>query len=671
MSSASREIFGNIPPWQHALFYWLAGVSIAIFMLGVLARVRRWTHGEIVWRLELAEIPQRIRYFATHVLAQPRLRRQPSSGAMHLLIFWGFLFLFIGTDIVAVEQHGPLSFFHGLFYLLFKVVMNVFGLLMLVGVGIAGYRRYVVRPKRIAGGSYGLPLAFLGVLGVTGFLVEGFRMALRGYYGWYDWSPGGAGIASILRTTGAGQATLAGSHLGLWWFHSVVTFSFIATMPFTRMLHTITAPLNIFFGPLRPKGALTTPFSLTDLEAGAMVKVAPKVAADLTWLQLLAADACTECGLCQEVCPAYAAERPLSPKQLILSLRDGVGTNGSAGWQTPIDEPIPAISSWSCTHCRACMEACPVSIQHLDLIMDVRRKQVLDSRLDANMVATLTTLRRTGNPYSMPAEQRLAWTSGLPVSVKVEQVQADSEFEVLYWVGCAGAFDDRGRRVARAVATVLQSAGVTFKVLGPEERCTGDPARRLGEEGLFQELAHENIRNLGRYGVKKIITQCPHCFNTLKNEYGEFGGHYEVLHHSEFINSLIADGRLKVAGDPALESVTYHDACFLGRHNDVYSAPREVLHSVPGLKLLEMPRSHDKSFCCGAGGANMWFDVGVGAKINSLRYDEAVATGAEVIATACPFCMTMFDDAQSSKGDGGSVQIRDVAEIVAEAVAGR
>ena len=550
MNNATREIFGNIPQWQHQLFYLLASISFAIFALGVLARIRRWTRGKFVWRFELAEIPQRARYFATHVFAQPRLRKQPTSGVMHLFIFWGFLILLVGTEIVAVEEYTPLSFYHGLFYLIFKVMMNVFGLLMLTGVGIAVYRRYVVRPERIAGGSYGLALTFLGLLGATGFLLEGFRLALSGYYGWYDWSPGGAVVASILKATGASQATLADSHRGIWWFHSVVTFTFIASIPYTRLLHVIAAPLNIFFVPLRPKGALTTPFRLEELEAGADVKIAPKVAADFGWRHMLAADACTECGLCQEACPAYESGRPLSPKQLVLSVRACAGSSGSAGWQTPIDDIISATSSWSCTNCRACMEVCPVLIQHIDLIMDVRRKLMLDSRLDANMVATLANLRRTGNPYGMPAEQRLAWTSGLPVTVKVERVRPESELEVLYWVGCAGAFDERGQRVARAVATVLQRAGVKFAVLGPEERCTGDLARRFGEEGLFQELAQENIHNLNRYGVRKIITQCPHCFNTLKNEYRQFGGHYEVLHHSEFIKGLIADGRLQADGGP-------------------------------------------------------------------------------------------------------------------------
>jgi Fe-S oxidoreductase len=271
----------------------------------------------------------------------------------------------------------------------------------------------------------------------------------------------------------------------------------------------------------------------------------------------------------------------------------------------------------------------------------------------------------------MSSEQRLAWTSGLPVTVKVERTQQGTGFDVLFWVGCSGAYDERGQRVARSVANVLARAGVKFAVLGPEERCSGDPARRLGEEGLFQEFARENIRNLGRYGVKKIITQCPHCFNTLKNEYPEFGGNYQVMHHSEFISSLIAEGRLPLDGAKAEQLVTYHDSCYLGRHNGVYEAPRKALASVPGLKILEMPRKEANSFCCGAGGSNIWYDVGVGTKINAIRYEEALGTGANVIATACPFCMTMFDDAQSSAPAGNArLAIRDVSEIVSDAMEG-
>ncbi len=668
MHEATREIFGNIPAAQQALFYALAFASLAIFGVGVLRRMRRWMRGATNWRVESRDLPGRIAYFLDQVFTQPRLRREPSSGMMHLLIFWGFLILFVGTELIALEHDTPLSFLHGLFYLIYSFAEDLFGVCMLVGVAIAAYRRYVVRPARTEGGSYGLPLALLATLGITGFLLEGLRMALSSSY-WFDWSPGGALVAALVKMPGVDRATVAAWHRGTWWLHALVTFGFIASLPFTRMMHAITAPLNVFFVSLRPKGALTTPFRLEAIEAGALPRVAPHTPADLSWKQLLSVDACTECGLCQEACPAWASARPLSPKKIIVQLRNHLDRNGAASWRTPLEEVISPAESWSCTTCRACVEACPVSIEHIDFLIDVRRALVMKSRLDPNVSATLSNLRRTGNPFGMPPEQRLVWAAGLPVSLKVERMEPGTEVEVLYWVGCAGAFDDRGQRVSRAVASVLKRAGVKFAVLGPEERCNGDPARRLGEEGLFQQLARHNTATLGKYGVRKIVTQCPHCFNTFKNEYPELGGHYEVVHHSDYISSLIADGRLPLGAHAAEQSVTYHDSCYLGRHNGIYDAPRAALAAVPGVQLREMARNRAKGFCCGAGGSNMWFDLGLGKKMNGIRYEEAVNTGAAVIATACPFCMTMFDDAASSRGEGGKVQIRDVAEIVNEAAA--
>ncbi len=669
MGDATREVFGNIPSWQQTLFYVLAVVALGVFTIGLLRRIVRWTHGVGDWPLQARELPQRAAYFLGQVFTQPRLRREPSSGLMHLFLFWGFFVLFVGTELIAIRQHTPLSFYHGLFYLLYSLALDVFGVLMLVGLGMASYRRYVVRPERTRGGSYGIVLALLAALGVTGFLVEGIRLAMGGSY-WFDWSPGGAVIAALIRPWVTDAATLAVWHRAAWWFHAVVAFAFIAAVPYTRAFHAIAAPLNLFFVPLRAKGALTTPFRLEQLEAGATAQVAPQTVSDLTWKQLLSTDACTECGLCEQACPAWAAQRPLSPKKIILAVRNHLDRSGAAGWQTALDEVISPDETWSCTTCRACMDVCPVGVDHIDFLVGVRRGLVLKSQVDPNIAATLNHLRRTGNPFGMPPEQRLVWAASLPVSLQVERMAPAADFEVLYWVGCAGAFDERGQRVSRAVASLLKRAGVRYAVLGPEERCTGDPARRLGEEGLFQELARANITTLGKYGVRKIITQCPHCFNTLKNEYGALGGRYEVLHHSEFIRQLIVEGRLKLADSAVAQEVTYHDSCYLGRHNDVYAAPREALASVPGVQLREMPRSRDQAFCCGAGGSNMWFDLRIGTKINEIRYDEAVHTGAQVIATACPFCMTMFDDAASSRGETGRVQIRDLAEIVNEASLG-
>jgi Fe-S oxidoreductase len=667
VGEATREIFGNIPSSQHALFYLLALVSTTVFIVRTAVRVRRWMRGNGNWRLTNKNLSNRLRYFVKHGFGQPRLRREPSAGFSHLLIFWAFLILLIATTLIAIEYHTPLSFLHGVFYLFFSLATDIFGVFLLLGVGIAAYRRYVSRPQRLSAGGYGIPLFLLGLLGATGFVLEGFRIALFGSYR-FDWSPGGAAVAALLKSGGFEAVTLSIWHYGIWWFHAVAAFTFIALLPGGRMRHTLAALLNIFFNDtIRPKGKLATPFRLAELESGVMTRAAPATPTDLSRMQLLSLDACTECGLCEAVCPASGAGRPLSPKQVIVEMRDHLDQRGKAAWRTPLEEIISPQESWSCTTCRACVSACPVSIQHIDLLIDVRRALVMKSRVEPNMASTLTKLQDTGNPFGLPAEQRLAWTAELPGGVRVEQVRAGGDFEVLFWVGCAGAFDDKGQRISRAVATVLSRAGVRFAVLGTEECCTGDPARRLGEEGLFQQLAQQNVKTLNKYGVNQIVTGCPHCFNTLKNEYPEFGGEYEILHHSEFIEGLIADGRLKIDLETHGRPLTYHDPCYLGRHNDVYDRPRNLLTATTGSSLREMPRSREQSFCCGAGGSNAWFEMRAGKRINDIRYDEAAETGAEVVVTACPFCITMFDEVAGGKEPCERMEIRDLAEIVEHA----
>jgi Fe-S oxidoreductase len=409
---------------------------------------------------------------------------------------------------------------------------------------------------------------------------------------------------------------------------------------------------------------LTTPFRLEEVAAGTATATGPVLATDLTRQQLLSLNACTECGLCELACPASAAGRPLSPKRVVTQLRDHLGQDGVAFRHMPIEEVVPPDEAWSCTTCRACVDACPVSVQHIEFILDIRRAVVMKSRVEPGISAVLHKLVATGNPFGLPAAQRTAWTAGLPAGVHVAVAGQSQGFEVLLWVGCAGAFDTRAQRISQAVATVLSRAGVRFAVLGAEENCTGDPARRLGEEGLFQQLARKNVDILGKYGVQTIVTTCPHCFNTLKNEYPEFGGEYAVLHHSELIASLLAQGRLNVDPIDADCRLTYHDACYLGRHNGVYDAPRTTLVAATGAPVREMPRSHAQSFCCGAGGANAWFDLRLGTRINALRYDEAVSTGAKQVATACPFCVTMFEEIAGSRAPDQRLEVRDLAEII-------
>ncbi len=661
MQQATREIFQDISAAQQLLFYLLAAAAIGIFIYGLALRMRRWGRGS--GTPGIRDAPYHLSDFFVHVFSQPRLRHERSSGLMHPLIFWGFFTLFVGTELTAVEHDTPLSFLHGLFYLIFSLAMDLAGLALLAGIGIAAYRRYIVRPERTAGGRYGGVLLTLAALAVTGFLLEGFRMALGPTY-WHDWSPVGAAIAAGLG--GIARPALHRWHMTAWWVHAFITFGFIATFPFTRLLHALAGPLNILFAETRPKGRLHAPFRLDELESGMSVRVAPQRPRDLTWKQLLSLDACTECGLCEQQCPATAAGRPLSPKRVIVNLRQHLDCNPEQGWDTPLAEIIAPLESWSCTTCRACMEACPVGIEHIDLLVDVRRGLVQESCLDENMSKTLNNLRQVGNPFGPPSEQRLNWTAALPQSLKVPTVAERPDAEWLLWVGCAGAYDERAQKVARATVAVLHRAGVDFAVLGSQERCTGDAARRLGEEGLFQQLARHNIALLKAHRVRKIVTQCPHCLNTLRSEYPEFGGDFEVVHHSELIAELMRAGRLQTGGS-SLGSVTYHDACYLGRHNGLFAEPRHLLQGISGLEVREMPRTRQRSFCCGAGGSNMWFEVHAGQKINSMRYAEARATGARAVATACPFCMTMFDDAAGSS-EVEPLLVRDIAEIVEDAV---
>ena len=663
MDDATREIFSGIGSAEQTAFFALAYTSLAIFATGLLIRMWYWARGAAEPAITVRSLGRRAVDTLNHVFLEPRLRTASSAGWLHLLIFWGFLILFVGTELLTVEIDTSLSFFSGLFYLLFSLTTDVFGILLLVGVGMAAYRRYVIRPARTQGAAYGLPLLLLGLLAVTGFGVEGLRIAHTESV-WYAWSPAGALVAAL--SDGMATGSIGNWHHTAWWLHAVIAFGFIASIPFGAMRHAVVAPLSLFFYNDRPAGRLSTPYLLADVEAGTLTRAPPQVAADMTWTQFMALDACTECGLCEDACPAWAADRPLSPKKVVVGLRDQLN-RGGAVLSTPLGELVGEAAAWSCTTCGACMSICPVGVRHIDYLVDARRAQLTANRATPTMAASLETLRTHSNPFGMGAEQRLAWAADLPAGTKVETVDKASEIDVLYWVGCAGAFDEQGQRTARAVAELLGRAGVRFAVLGPEERCTGDPARRLGEEGLFQQLARANVERLDSHGVTTILTTCPHCFNTLKNEYPDLGGNYDVVHHTDFLASLMAEGCLTVSAPESESAVTYHDSCYLGRHNNIYDAPRELLRAVYADDLQEMDCAKTDGFCCGAGGGHAWFDLEHGVKINGIRYGHAAATGAETLVTACPYCRIMFDEISSSRGDADRLHVRDVAEIVNEA----
>ncbi|MGC8633528.1 MAG: heterodisulfide reductase-related iron-sulfur binding cluster [Candidatus Limnocylindrales bacterium] len=690
------------------LIFLLAAVVFALRMarhLRVFAAARPST---------VADRPaQRLRSMAVFALAQVRMFREARVGTMHAAIFWGFVILTIATanrvtgGLVEAVLAWPLDGW------LWRVVLaagNLLAVAVLLAVVYAVFRRIVTRPARITLSRDALAvLLLIGGIVAAELIAEAFRLARYGdpyaraeLVSW----PLGQWLAAPL-SPAVQQAVFALA----WWANILLVSAFLVYLPGSKHLHVATAIFNTAFRKLQPRGELPA----MDLEADTGT-FGVRAVVDLGWKDLLDAFTCTECGRCQSQCPAWATGKPLNPKTFIMGLRQ-MAIDAEAGvpllpglrqlpWGRPsvgeplqakalarpvVDAAIPYDAVWDCVTCGACVEACPVTIEHVDKIVGLRRNLVLEeSRFPSEVTAAFTNLERHGNPWGQPRSARLDWARGLPFEVAVA---ADGQpFEVLYWVGCAAAFDERNRRVARAVTTCLHAAGVRFAVLGEEESCSGDPARRMGNEYLFQVLAQANVETLNRYRPPLILTSCPHCYNTLANEYPQFGGNYQVVHHSVYLAQLIAEGRLRTvaaqaaatgtAGTvqvtrhdpiPATRPVTYHDSCYLARYNGVVAAPRAVLAAVPGLQLLEMERHGKQSFCCGAGGGRMWMEERRGIRINAERTRQALETGADAVATACPFCLVMLRDGvadAASAGDGGrEVETLDIAELLAASLA--
>ena len=591
------------------------------------------------------------------------------AGIMHALIFWGFLAValnsihFVGGGFVDgfhLPFFGPASW-PGRAYVILR---DVFECLVVAMVLVAAFRRVVVRPARLTPSwDAGLILGLIGTLMITDLAMAGTETALHGAANGYS-SPAGHALAPVFSSLGAGG--IEAVHGVSWWLHLGTLLGFLCYLPVSKHFHVMTSLPSVLFRRLD-----TGSLPMIDLENSERFGVTGFT--DLRWKDVLDVYSCTECGRCQAACPAYATGKPLNPKRINEDMRAAMMpslpfllgrkplTDGAAlpvlPGQTIADDVL-----WSCTTCRACEQACPLFIEFVDRIVGMRRKLVLeDSSFPEELAVSFRNLEKAGNPWGQPAAARGDWAEGLDIPMLAD---GPGEVEYLLWVGCAGAYDERGKKVARATAQILKEAGVTFAILGPEETCTGDPARRSGNEYLYQMLASQNVETLNRYGVKKIVTQCPHCFNALLNEYPQLGGRYEVVHHAQLIARLIADGRIAMKPGPQGETVTFHDSCYLGRHNGVYDAPREALSSA-GLTILEMPRARENGFCCGAGGGRMWMEEKLGTKVNVARVNEASETGAGLVASACPFCMTMLADGVNETGRSESMNVQDVSQIVA------
>ncbi|MDH3540901.1 MAG: heterodisulfide reductase-related iron-sulfur binding cluster, partial [Acidimicrobiia bacterium] len=665
-----REVFGNVPGVFVALFY--IGVAAAIFLSAYFfaLRAKNWARGAGEDRTRMMK--QRIHQLRDG-LAMKTLLRDPAAGLMHAAIYYGFIVLFLGTVTLEIDHllPGNLKFLHGTIYQGYSFVLDGFALVYLGGLAWAAVRRFGMPPWRLRGKTKpedGLILGVLAAIGVSGLLIEAARISLIGRPSWEAWSFVGYPLSYVF----PGDAA-SGWHQAMWALHAVLFVAFLIILPTTKLRHMVTSPANMYLSPReRHKGAMREMPNL--LEAEDIETVGASVIGEFTWKQLFDTDACTMCGRCTAVCPANTTGKPLDPREIVLKLGEVAARTAANPVSPPVGvdgeitvtsdnvfERITSEELWACTTCRACDEACPVNIEIVDKILDMRRYlSLMEADFPSELGKAYVSLENSSNVYGMGQATRGDWTDQLDFPVKILG-EPGVEAEYLYWVGCAGSFDDRNRKVTIATARLMNAAGIDFAILGPRELCTGDPARRTGNEYVFQGLALQNIETLNDLGITKIITQCPHCFNTLGNEYPQFGGEYEVIHHSELLTSLVADGRITpVAGD---EKITFHDPCYLGRHNDVFVPPRDVLDLVGN--RVEMPRNGTNSFCCGAGGGRFFMEEHTGKKVNIERSEEAIATGADVVATGCPFCFVMMDDGVKEIGDN-DVVVKDIAMLLAE-----
>jgi Fe-S oxidoreductase/nitrate reductase gamma subunit len=677
MEEPIRESLWNIEyTW---IFYTLAAITVLVLFYSIYRHYRRWRLGQPADRCN--QLSRRILDFLGIAIVDGIIHRkffgadkkdwrfrELYPGLMHFFIFSGFGILFLATALEVIN-HYFVHFLEGNVYLAYALLADVFGILVIIGVLMALFRRYVMKPERLDNrGDDLITLLLILAAVVTGFVVEGFRIAateLQTHPGWAPWSPGGYVLAKAF--SGASQNALLSWHVGIWWVHSILvlgTINYIALYN-NKIFHIFWDPVNIFFRNLGPRGALApVDFEKTELFGVSKIE-------EFTWKQLLDLDACTRCGRCQDACPANFSGKALNPKQVIQDLKEHfynvypglVSLKAAESRKEMLGEVITEEVIWDCTTCRACQQACPVYIEHIDKIIDIRRNLAMEkSSFPEAAQEALKSLGTRGHPYRGTTATRTTWCEDLDIKT----VSEDSDIDILYWVGCSAALDDRNIKVARATAKVLQAAGVKFGILGDEETCCGDPARRMGDEYLFQTICQQNIEILKGYDVKKIITTCPHCYNSLKHEYKQLGGNYEVEHHTQFIAQLIKEGKLPIDKNTVTKA-TYHDSCYLGRYNDIYDEPREVLKAVNG-NNVELPRHRTNSFCCGGGGGHMWMEEEPDKRVNERRVEEIINARVDCVATACPYCLTMFDDAIKAKEAEESLKARDLSELLEESL---
>jgi len=666
---AHREVFWNIS--HEYIMYILSIIAVAFVAYAIYKHYKLWNLGKSDDRSK--GIGKRIwAFIITGImdgLGHRRFLRELYPGIMHALIFWGCAVLLLAAAVDATTHYLSIHL-EGSAYLWFSLIVDISGILVLIGILMAIYRRYIQKPERLNSIlDDGIILSLIAVIIITGYIIEGLRITateLTIRPEWAIWSPGGYVFATAF--SGLEQNTLLILHRWLWWFHAILVDGAIVyvALSYSKLQHIIISPLNAFFRNLGPVGA-PAPINIETAETLGVGEMK-----DFTWKQLLDLDACTNCGRCQDSCPAYLSGKPLSPRKFIQDLKHlwlesaHIKDNGLGELPSLIGGTVTEDEIWACTTCAACQEACPVFLEHIVKIIDLRRNlTMMQSKMPENVQLMLRNMQTRGHPWVGAQTLRLRgdWTTTCGLKTLAE----DSNVDILFWVGCTAALCDRNVETTIALVNILQAAEIKFGILGEDEPCCGDPARRAGYEIQFQTSAEQNIALLNGYNIKKILTTCPHCYNTLKNEYPKLGADFEVIHHTELISDLLEKSTFKLTKD-SNSVVTYHDPCYLGRYNGVYSAPRSILHAIPKTTLKEMERSGSKSFCCGGGGVHMWFEQQIGTKINELRTEEVLKTNAQTVVTSCPYCLQMLEEAIQRKELQTTLKVTDIAELVQQAL---
>jgi Fe-S oxidoreductase/nitrate reductase gamma subunit len=647
--------------WKGVFFCFLGGLVFLLVLLGFYLRYRLWRRGkdEGKW----SRLRERGKGLFVYVLGHRGILRSPFPGMSHLLLFWSFVILSFSILVVLVQEYlfFPLlriRFFGPECYLYYRLILDLLGIIGLLGTISLACRRYLGRPKALdnqrtdANSLFLLSFVFL-----TGFSLTGVRNQLY-QSPWSQWAPVASFTGRILKNFFEEESSLKAFFSALWWIHIFLSLTLLSYIPFSRILHLFSSSLSIFFRNLEAKGALTS----MDLETSETYGVGRLE--EFSWRNLLELDACMRCGRCQEMCPAHLTQKHLNPKRVIQDLKHHMERPLKEREQLHlIGDVVTEEVIWECTTCRNCLEHCPAFIEPMGKLIDLRRNLVLHhGKIPKETHFAFRNIERKGNPWGFDPEKRMWWTKELGV----REIHPGEKVDILFWVGCYGSYDDRNIKVATSLIHLLNRAGLDFGVLGTSEWCCGIDLRRMGSEYLFQVNVERNMNRLQQMKFQKILTTCPHCFNTLKNEYRQFGASFEVVHYTTLLEELIRCGKITMTPGNRTRKITYHDSCYLGRYNDGYEPPRRILKAIPNLTLTEMERSRKKSFCCGGGGCHMWMEEKAGKRINETRVKQAEKTGAEILATVCPLCMISLDSAVKVLNLDERIRVMDILELVDE-----